>query len=244
MKRICVVTGGASGIGRATVARFAADGNTVVVLDRQTPVELPAGGEYYRVDVGDAEQVRAVVARLLVELGRIDVLVNCAGIGMQAVPFHELDMQVWDELMRVNLGGSVAVVQAVLPSMRARNAGAIVNVGSSFGLIARRDQSAYSVSKAAVIHFTKCVAVDLGASAVRINCVCPGLVDTPLTAFLQEPANAGLLAANHALHAQQRSGQPPEVAELIAFLASDAARLVTGHALSVDGGYAAGKWMS
>ena len=155
MKRIWVVTGGESGIGRATGARFAADGNTVVVLDRQTPGELPAGGEYYRVDVGDAEQVRAVVARLLVELGRIDVLVNCAGIGMQAVPFHELDMQVWDELMRVNLGGTVAVVQAVLPSMRARNAGAIVNVGSSFGLIARRDQSAYSVSKAGLTQLAR-----------------------------------------------------------------------------------------
>ncbi len=244
MERICVVTGGASGIGQATAAKFVAGGDVVVVLDRRVPAALPARAEAHLVDVGDPAQAQAAVAAVLGRHGRIDVLVNCAGIGMQATPFHDLDMVVWDELMRVNLGGTVAMVRAVLPAMRARNAGAIVNVGSSFGLLARRDQSAYSVSKAAVIHFTKCVAVDLGASAVRVNCVCPGLIDTPLTSFLQDPRNAGLLAGNHALHAQLRSGQPDEVADVILFLASDAARLVTGHALSVDGGYVAGKWVT
>lgn len=243
MTRLCVVTGGSSGIGRATVARLAGEGATVVVFDRAVPKDLPPGCSHRRIDVGDAAQVQAAVAEVLATHGRIDVLVNCAGIGMQATPFHDLDMGVWDEVMRVNLGGTVATVKAVLPSMRARHAGAIVNIGSSFGILARGDQSAYSVSKAAVIHFTKSVAIDLGASPVRINCVCPGLIDTPLTSFLQEPRNAGLLAANHAAHALRRSGRPEEVAEVIAFLVSDAASYVTGHAMSVDGGYTSGKWL-
>ena len=244
MTRLCVVTGGASGIGRATVARLAGEGATVVVFDRVAPGDLPAGCSHRLIDVGDPAQVEAAVPEVLASHGRIDVLVNCAGIGMQAVPFHDLDLRVWDEVMRVNLGGTVAMVKAVLPSMRAQQAGAIVNIGSSFGLLARGDQSAYSVSKAAVIHFTKCVAIDLAASPVRINCVCPGLIDTPLTSFLHDPRNAGLLAANHAAHALRRSGRPEEVAEVIAFLLSDAARYVTGHAMSVDGGYTSGKWLS
>jgi meso-butanediol dehydrogenase / (S,S)-butanediol dehydrogenase / diacetyl reductase len=242
--RLCVVTGGSSGIGRATVARLAGEGATVVVFDRVVPAALPPGCSHRLVDVADAGQVQAAVAEVLAAHGGIDVLVNCAGIGMQAVPFQDLDPRVWDEVMRVNLGGTVAMVRAVLPSMRARQAGAIVNIGSSFGILARGDQSAYSVSKAAVIHFTQCVAVDLGASAVRINCVCPGLIDTPLTSFLQDPRHGALLAANHAAHALRRSGRPEEVAEVIAFLVSDAASYVTGHAMSVDGGYTSGKWLA
>jgi meso-butanediol dehydrogenase / (S,S)-butanediol dehydrogenase / diacetyl reductase len=241
--RICVVTGGSSGIGRATVARLAAEGATVVVFDRVAPRDLPPGCSHRRVDVGDAAQVQAAVAEVLATHGHVDVLVNCAGIGMQATPFHGLDMAVWDEVMRVNLGGTVAMVKAVLPAMRARQAGAIVNIGSSFGILARGDQSAYAVSKAAVIHFTKCVAIDLGPSPVRINCVCPGLIDTPLTSFLQDPRNAALRATNHAAHTMRRSGTAEEVAAVIAFLVSDAASYVTGHAMSVDGGYASGKWL-
>ena len=244
MTRLCVVTGGSSGIGRATVARLADEGATVVVFDRALPRDLPPGCSHHRVDVGDVAQVQSAVSAVLATHGGIDVLVNCAGIGMPATPFHDLDMGVWDEVMRVNLGGTVSMVKAVLPSMRARQAGAIVNIGSSFGILARGDQSAYSVSKAGVIHFTQCVAVDLGASPVRINCVCPGLIDTPLTSFLQDPRNAALLATNHAAHALRRSGRPEEVAAVIAFLVSDAASYVTGHAMSVDGGYTSGKWLA
>lgn len=240
--RICVVTGASSGIGLATVRHLLGEGATVVGLDLRRSPELPAAVDWRALDVSRDDEVPEAVSDVLARYGRVDVLVNAAGIARTWGVAHELSIDDWDRVMTVNFRGTLLMCRAVIPSMLARRAGAIVNVGSTFGLLARQFSGPYSVSKAAVIHLTQCLALDLADSGVRVNCVCPGLIDTPMTAYLQDPANARQREGDLALHAMHRAGRPEEVAAAIGYLASDAASYVTGAALPVDGGYTAGKW--
>ena len=237
-----VVTGGSSGIGAATVARLA-ETSTVIVIDIQKPRYDAPRVEHLALDVSDAAAVQRAIDGVLERHGRIDGLVTCAGIGSGAKRFGEYALDEWQRVLDVNLMGTMYTVRAVLPSMQARGCGAIVTIGSSFGVMGRDMQAPYATSKAAVIHMTRCLAIDLGSGGVRANCVCPGLVDTPLTGFLQDPSMKELAAAHHAAHAFNRAGRPEEIADVIVFLLSDQARLVSGQAISVDGGYSAGKWL-
>lgn len=240
---VYVVTGGSSGIGAATVARLAPAG-TVIVLDLQAPRYDTPRVEHLALDVADAAAVQAAIDGVLARHGAIDGLVTCAGIGSGSKRFGEYGLDEWRRVLDVNLMGTMHAVRAVLPSMQARGRGAIVTIGSSFGVMGRDNQAPYATSKAAVIHLTRCLAIDLGKSGVRANCVCPGLVDTPLTSFLQDPSMRELAAKHHSLHAYDRAGKPDEIADVIVFLLSDQARLVHGQAISVDGGYSAGKWLT
>ena len=240
--KICLVTGAASGIGLATAKRLLADGATVVALDLARGERLPGGIEFRPLDVADPGAVTVCLAGIIGDHGHVDVLVNAAGIARTWGAPLDLSLEDWDRVMGVNFRGTLLMARAVLPSMQARGRGAIVNVGSTFGLLARRHAGPYSVSKAAVIHLTRSLAIDLGDTGVRVNCVCPGLIDTPMTAYLQDEANRARQAADYALHAMNRIGKPEEVASVIAFLASDAASFMTGEAVAVDGGYTAGKW--
>jgi NAD(P)-dependent dehydrogenase (short-subunit alcohol dehydrogenase family) len=234
--QVAVVTGGGSGIGAATARRFAADGARVAVLDRDAEgaeaVAQEVGGKAHTVDVRDGDAVSEVVAQIMAGVGRIDVLVNNAGVG-DLRPLHTVDDKLWHRLLDVNLTGTFNATRAVVPHMLAAGGGAIVNNASLSGLMPTRNEAAYSAAKAAVIALTKSGALEYGP-AVRVNCVAPGHIRTPLTAVWDQNPDAFTPIAD-ALPLG-RIGEAAEVAEVILFLASSRSSYVTGQTIVVDGG--------
>jgi NAD(P)-dependent dehydrogenase (short-subunit alcohol dehydrogenase family) len=241
---VAVVTGGASGIGRATVERFVAGGWQAVVVDVET-AGAPLGPDV-RAVVTDvrrpADCDRAVQATLDRE-GRIDLLVNAAGVWLEG-PIERTAVDDWDRVIDVNLKGTFLMCRAAIPALRATH-GSIVNLASDAGLQANRGAAVYCASKGGVVLFTKTLALDLAVDGIRVNAVCPGDVLTPMLqgqadAALDREAYLARLLAGYAQGAQARFIRPAEVAELIWFLAQPAASPITGAALSIDFGLSAG----
>jgi 2-hydroxycyclohexanecarboxyl-CoA dehydrogenase len=235
--KIAIVTGGGQGIGRAISEKLAAEGATVVVTDlvgqnaSQTADGLP-GAIAIGVDVTDRQAVQAVADQVLQLFGHVDVLVNNAGWD-KASAFVDSDPDDWDRAIAVNLYGVLHTCKAVLPIMAAQGSGAVVNLGSDAGRVGSSGEAVYSAAKGGVIAFTKSLAREMARHQVRVNCVCPGPTDTALFASFAGPKLREALTKAIPF---RRLGQPADVANVVAFLASDEAAFVTGQTVSVSGG--------
>jgi NAD(P)-dependent dehydrogenase (short-subunit alcohol dehydrogenase family) len=236
---VVVVTGGCSGIGLATCTRLAADGFTVAVLDIKPADTQDGAALALGCDVTDESDVEAAMAAVLDRFGRIDVLVNNAGItgSQQAARCHETPVAEWDKVHAVNVRGPFLCSRAVLPSMVARGSGHIITIASVAGFIAFPGRCAYTASKGAALMLTRSIAVDYAAAGIRANAVCPGMVYTPMTSWrLDQPE---LRAAVEDRIPVGRVAVPEEIADAVALLASGRLGYMTGHPLVVDGGMSA-----
>ncbi|MCH8187207.1 MAG: SDR family oxidoreductase [Proteobacteria bacterium] len=244
--KVCIVTGGGSGIGRATCLLFAQEGGKVVVADKSLEAAETVAGEVgeaaiaLRTDVSDSQSVRAMLKQTVDRFGRLDVLVNNAGYGIPG-SVVETDEADWDRLMAVNLNGVFYGCKYAIPIMRERGGGVIVNTASVVATVGIRDRAAYCASKGAVAALTRAMALDHVAEGIRINCIAPGTIDSPyfkeMLADSERPE--ALRRELEQRQAMNRLGTPEEIARGILYLACDDSSFVTGTMLTVDGGMTA-----
>lgn len=248
--RVILVSGAASGIGAACALRCAQEGAAVIGLDLSAPaseqwaeVEKAAPHtQFFELDVRDESAIEQAVASAE-SVDAIDGLVNAAGVsGGGAVDV--LDAAEWDRVVDINLKGTFLLSKHVLKFMLPRKQGSVVNLASIEGLEGIEMQAAYNASKGGVILLTKNMAIDYGLHGIRVNCLCPGYIDTPMTAMLKDPALQAVHDKFVGMHMLGRAGQPDEVASAALFLLSDDASFITGHSLVVDGGFTAGRRMT
>ena len=239
--KAALVTGAGSGIGRAPAALLAERGAGVLAADvdgdaaAETARRITAAGgraESCRCDVTSAEAADAAVTLARQRLGRLDVLIHCAGI-LRIAPLESTSEKEWHDVLDVNLTGAFLLTRAALGAMRAQGGGAIVHIASRAALRAKEGHGAYGVSKAGILQLTQYAALEGAPHGIRVNCVCPGFVDTPMTrGGYEDSAFAGWSQ----VCPLGRPGRPDEIARAICFLASDEASFITGVALPVDGG--------
>jgi len=246
--KVAFITGAASGIGGACVERFAREGASIAGLDVQKPadaawrkvVESAPDAVFLEGDVRDEAAVERAVAAAAQRFGRIDVLVNAAGVtGIGAV--DGLDAAEWDRVVDINLKGTFLVSKHVLRRMLPRRSGSVIHLASVEGLEGMPQQAAYNASKGGVVLLTRNMAADYGPQGIRVNCLCPGYIATPMTALLESPALERVREEFVRAHLLGRPGRPEEVAAAALFLASEDASFVTGAALVVDGGFSAAR---
>lgn len=243
--KVALVTGAATGIGRATAIALATAGANVMVSDINQKegletiriIEEKGGkGRFFLLDVSKKEQINQVVKTIVEEEGSLDLAVNNAGIGGVPGPFHETKMEDWDQMMQINLTGVFLCLQAEIKHMLKNGGGRIVNVSSLAGLNGMVGGGPYAAAKHGVIGLTKTVAAEYGRFNIKSNAVCPGFIETPI---LENVPQKMLDYSTNLRVPMKRIGQPEEVAKAIVWLLSDDSSYVNGHHLLVDGGFMA-----
>lgn len=240
--KVVIVTGGASGIGEASVRAFAREGAKVVIADFADHGQIIADelspdqskALFIKIDVTDAEAVKAMIAKTVATFGSVDVMFANAGIAADA-PIDALEDSAWQRTIDINLGGVYLCDKYAIQQMLIQGGGVVVNCGSIHSHVGKHGVTAYAAAKGGVKLLTQTLAIDYGAKNIRVNAVCPGYIDTPLLKDVPDEAKDSLIA----LHPMGRLGRAEEVANAVLFLASDEASFVTGSSLMVDGGYTA-----
>lgn len=237
-----LITGGAGGIGSALSKCYAKAGYSVAInynkseAKAQALVEeiTAAGGKAkaYKADVSNSKEVGEMVVRIIEELGRVDILVNNAAVALQNLLTDVLDAE-FDKVMDTNVKGVFNVTRAVLPGMVNRKAGSIINISSMWGQVGASCEVVYSASKAAVIGFTQALAKEVGPSGIRVNCISPGIIDTPMNSLHSEETMEELREETPL----ERIGSPEDVAKAALFLSSDDASFITGQVFGINGGF-------
>lgn len=238
--RAAVITGGAGGIGWATTKRYVEEGAKVIAVDRDAERgealvdDVGPGVTFLECDVSQPEQVRAAVDRCVTDHGRIDVLFNNAATSTGGY-VADLDLDGWDDSIKVMLSAPLYGMQAALPHMVERRSGSIINTSSVYGQVASAANAPYCAAKAGLINLTRVTAVEYGRLGIRCNAICPGVVETPM---FESVLGIGLTTREEiaAMHAIGRTIQPSEIADLVLFLGSDESTAITGQAITIDGG--------
>ena len=232
--KVAIVTGAASGIGRASAELFRAEGATVVAADREP------GEHIVQLDAGSENDVQALVERVVADHGGLDIVFANAGISGGMAGLFEQSSADWQQILQVNLVGPFLAIKYAAPHIKARGGGSIICTASVAGLRSGAGGPAYSASKAGLINLVKVAATQLAGSNVRVNAICPGLIETGMTAELYEWARStGREGRIGRLNPMKRGGAPNEIASVALFLASDASSYVNGQAIAVDGGLSA-----
>ena len=248
--KVALITGGASGIGAATVRMFAAEGARVLIADMQEDKgqdiaeELGEQAVFHQVNVTQEAEVKAAIDAAVERWGRLDCIFNNAGFGGALGPIESISVEDYDMTFDVLLKGVFLGIKHAAPIMKKQQSGSIISTSSAAGIEAGMATHLYSVAKAGVIHLTKSVALELGEFNIRLNCICPGAIVTPLAVGRPTPTDrqvAGLRKGAAHMHPLGRVGEPEEIAKAALWLASDDSSFVTGQALAVDGGITAGR---
>jgi NAD(P)-dependent dehydrogenase (short-subunit alcohol dehydrogenase family) len=240
--KVAIITGGGSGIGRGIALALAREGAGVAICGRDrkkldaVAAEIGSACLPVAADVSTAKQVELLVRMTVERFGRVTTVVNNAGV-LLAGTAESLREDQWEQTFNVNVRGPWLLARAALPHLRAAGGGSIVNLGSVLSMVGARNRVAYAASKGAVLAMTRAMALDHAADKIRVNCICPGIVETEMVAAfnMDEAARKQRLA----MHPLGRFGQPEDVAGLAVFLASDESSWITGAAYTVDGGYSA-----
>jgi NAD(P)-dependent dehydrogenase (short-subunit alcohol dehydrogenase family) len=255
--KVAIITGGGGGVGRATALAFSREGCIIVAADvemdkAQETINLitreRGKGLAIKVDVTDASSVKEMIRKTIEEYARIDILFNNAGIEGPIKELVDTSIEEWDKTIDVNLKGVFLCSKYAIPEMIKQGGGVIINTGSEAGIIGHPRYTAYCASKAGVINLTKAMAVELGRYNIRVNCICPGPIDTPMLkreieilARIRKQPPEEVARSFEMMSPLGRMAKPEEIAQVVVFLASDKASWINGAVIPIDGGYLAGE---